>query len=213
MKVTRFRPPTISKSDLLEGRRIVLRPLVSEDFAEWAEVRNANQEWLTKWEPSKPRGAPDVISDKVAFSSRCNARDRERHLGSGYGFGIFVNEQFSGEINISSIQRGPFQSCYVGYWIDHRKAGQGYTPEALVVLLQFAFEILKLHRVQVAIIPRNNSSRRVVEKLELRNEGIAEKYLEINGEWEDHIRFAMTYEEWKERRDSLLMDWVSSSQN
>jgi ribosomal-protein-alanine N-acetyltransferase len=124
-----------------------------------------------------------------------------------------VNEQFSGEINISSIQRGPFQNCYVGYWIDHRKAGQGYTPEALVVLLQFAFETLKLHRVQVAIIPRNHSSRRVAEKLELRNEGVAEKYLEINGEWEDHIRFAITSEEWKERGDPLLSKFVSSSQS
>ena len=43
------------------------------------------------------------------------------------------------------------------------------------------FEILKLHRVQVAIIPRNGASRRVAEKLNLRNEGVAEKYLEING--------------------------------
>ena len=78
----------------------------------------------------------------------------------------------------------------------------------LVVLLKFAFEILKLHRVQVAIIPRNTASRRVAEKLNLRNEGIAEKYLEINGEWEDHIRFAITSEEWKERGDSLQADWI-----
>ena len=114
MKVTRFRPTTDPQSDLLKGRRIVLRPLVTEDFAQWAEVRNVNKEWLTKWEPSKPSGAPDVANDKIAFSSRCNARDRERHLGSGYGFGIFVDEEFRGEINISSIERRPFQNYYVG---------------------------------------------------------------------------------------------------
>ena len=208
MKVTRFRPAAASQSNFLKGRRIVLRPLVTEDFGQWSEVRSVNKEWLIKWEPSKPEGAPDITNDKVAFTARCNARDRERHLGSGYGFGIFVDEEFSGEINISSIQRGPFQNCYVGYWIDHRKAGQGYTPEALVVLLKFAFEILKLHRVQVAIIPRNGASRRVAEKLNLRNEGVAEKYLEINGEWEDHIRFAITSEEWEERGDSLQSDWI-----
>ena len=208
MKVTRFRPPSLTKSELLKGRRVQLRPLLPEDFLEWKEVRKANEEWLTKWEPSRPTGSPDVINDKVAFSSRCNARDRERHLGSGYGFGIFVDQKFSGEINISSIQRGPFQNCYVGYWIDERKAGHGYTPEALVVLLHFAFDLLKLHRVQVAIIPRNTASRRVVEKLQLRNEGVAEKYLEINGKWEDHIRFAITFEEWQNRRESLMKDWV-----
>ena len=52
------------------------------------------------------------------------------------------------------------------------------------------------------------ASRRVAEKLNLRNEGVAEKYLEINGAWEDHIRFAITSEEWKERGDSLQVDWI-----
>jgi len=49
------------------------------------------------------------------------------------------------------------------------------------VLLQYAFESLKLHRIEVNIIPRNAPSRRVVEKLGIRFEGIAERYLEIDG--------------------------------
>ena len=62
--------------------------------------------------------------------------------------------------------------------------------------------------MQVAIIPRNTSSRRLVEKLELRNEGLAQKYLEINGRWEDHMRFAITSEEWIERAPDLLAEWI-----
>jgi ribosomal-protein-alanine N-acetyltransferase len=106
-------------------------------------------------------------------------------------------------MNVSSIQRGPFQNAYVGYWIDERMAGKGYTPEALVVAMRFAFEDLRLHRLQIAIIPRNRPSRRVVEKLGLRLEGIAERYLEINGVWEDHMRYAITTEEWQERRQEF----------
>ena len=209
MKQSRFRPhPTLKDNDL-KGRRVELRPLASSDFEDWSEVRNANVDWLTRWEPTRPPEIPDVINDKNAFSARCNARDRERHLGSGYGFGIFVNGSFSGEINISSIQRGPFQSCYVGYWIDKRNAGNAYTPESLVVLLRFAFEELKLHRIQVAIIPRNFSSQRVAEKLGLRNEGIAQRYLEINGKWEDHVRFAITSEEWEIRAPELIEEWIN----
>ena len=60
----------------------------------------------------------------------------------------------------------------------------------------------------MSIIPRNAASHRVVEKLALRNEGIAVRYLEINGAWEDHVRYALTAEEWIERRDELLADWV-----
>lgn len=194
--------------DCLHGHRVMLRALQASDFSEWKEVRLHNIAWLTKWEPTRPEGMPDIVNDRNAFASRCNARDRERHLGSGYGFGIFVEEKLCGEINLSSIQRGPFQSCYVGYWIDERHAGNSYTPEALAVILEYAFEELELHRVQVAIIPRNASSRRVVEKLSLREEGIAKRYLEINGKWEDHIRFAITSEEWNDRKEEVIQRWI-----
>ena len=194
--------------EYLRGQRVMLRALKVSDFQDWKKVRLENIDWLTKWEPTRPAGMPDVINDRNAFGARCNARDRERHLGSGYGFGIFVNDIFCGEINLSSIQRGPFQSCYVGYWIDEGHAGNSYTPEALAVVLKYAFEDLNLHRVQVAIIPRNTSSRRVVEKLSMREEGIAERYLEINGEWEDHIRYAFTSEEWDSRKEEISERWI-----
>lgn len=193
----------------LFGRRVLLRPLAPTDFPAWREVRRRNAGWLTKWEPTRPPGSPDVIEDREAFTIRCNARQRERQLGSGYGFGIFVDGEFAGEINLSSVQRGPFQSGSIGYWIDEAHAGQGYTPEALVVLLRYCFEDLRLHRLEVAIVPRNHASRRVVEKLELRDEGLAKGFLEIDGNWEDHVRFGITHEEWTERGARLCEVWIA----
>src|SRR5690606_33930971 len=111
----------------LFGRRVVLRGLVPGDFPAWREVRRRTTEWLTKWGPSRPPGSPDVVEDPHAFAARCNARERERQIGAGYGFGVFVEGEFAGEMNLSSIQRGPFQNAYVGYWIDQAKAGKGYT--------------------------------------------------------------------------------------
>jgi ribosomal-protein-alanine N-acetyltransferase len=192
----------------LFGRRILLRPLVASDFPAWREVRRRNVDWLTKWEAQRVHGQPDVVEDRDAFAVRCSARQRERQLGTGYGFGIFVDGEFAGEINLSAVQRGPFQSAYVGYWIDEKHAGQGYMPEALVVLAQYAFEDLHLHRIQISIIPRNKASRRVVDKLGIRDEGIAVRYLEINGVWEDHVRYGLTAEEWDDNRDTWLRDWV-----
>jgi len=194
----------------LDGRRIFLRPLDARDFAAWREVRRRNAEWLTRWEPRRIAGQPDVVENRDAFAARCSARSREWQLGSGYGFGIFTRDDgaFAGEINLSSVQRGPFQNAYVGYWIDERRAGQGLTPEAVVVAARYAFEELGLHRLEIAIIPRNRSSRRVAEKLAIREEGVALRYLEINGVWEDHVRFGLTAEEWDARRDELLQAWV-----
>jgi ribosomal-protein-alanine N-acetyltransferase len=192
----------------LLGRRILLRQLQPADFEQWREVRRRNVDWLTKWEPSRPPGAPDVVEDRSAFSLRCHAREREWQLSTGFGFGVFVGGRFVGEINLNSVQRGPFQNAYVGYWIDEAHAGNGYVPEAVVVLAKFAFEDQALHRLQISIVPRNARSRRVVEKLGLRDEGIAKRYLEINGVWEDHVRYALTADEWATRRDELTATWL-----
>ncbi len=191
----------------LTGRRITLRPLNDADFTQWSEVRTRCRDWLLRWEP-RPHDAPAPPEDRSSFASRCQARDRELQIGTGYGFGIFLGSRFAGEITLSSIQRGPFQSGFVGYWVDRDLAGQGLVPEAVVMVLHFAFEALGLHRIEIAIIPRNLSSRRVVEKLALRMEGVAGRYLEIDGVWEDHVRYAVTAEEWAERRGELLGAWL-----
>ena len=192
----------------LSGWRTRLRTLTEDDYAEWYEVRARCRAWLVPWEP-RPDGSPTTPEDSASFVARCAARERERQMGTGYGFGIFVEGRLAGEITLSSIQRGPFQNAFVGYWVDQSMAGRGLAPEATVVILRFAFEELSLHRIEVAIVPRNSPSRRVVEKLELRQEGVALRYLEIDGRWEDHVRYAITSEEWTDRSGELIRAWIS----
>jgi [ribosomal protein S5]-alanine N-acetyltransferase len=193
---------------VLCGRRVVLRPLSVADFAAYQTVRRRNIDWLTKWEPRRMPGQPDPAESFDAFAARCSARQRERQLGTGYGFGIFVNTAFAGEINLSAVQRGPMQGGNIGYWVDVEQAGNSYCPEAVVVMLRFAFEDLGLHRLQISIVPRNRASRRVVEKLGVRCEGVAVGLLQINGEWEDHMQFAMIAEDWAIRGPELLRNWI-----
>jgi ribosomal-protein-alanine N-acetyltransferase len=101
-----------------------------------------------------------------------------------------------GRITLGGILRGAFQNAYVGYWVDRDHQGQGIMTEALRGTLAFAFGAAALHRVQIAIMPSNARSLRVVEKVGLRREGFAARYLKIAGAWEDHVIFGMTAEEW-----------------
>lgn len=199
---------TWTEAQELLGRRVLLRPLCAEDWEAWSEIRHRCRDWLLAWEPLVPPGHPDPAYDRRSFTSRCAARERERQVGAGFGFGIFVGRRLVGEINLNALQRGAFQNAYVGYWVDQSEAGHAYVPEATVVLLRFAFEELDLHRVQISVIPRNLRSRRVVEKVGLRDEGVALRYIEINGVWEDHVRYAITAEEWSERRADYLARWI-----
>jgi [ribosomal protein S5]-alanine N-acetyltransferase len=192
---------------VLHGRRLILRTLTEHDYDGWVEVRVRCRHWLQRWEP-RPANASHLAEDRRSFVSRCSIRERERQLGTAIGFGIFVGGRFTGELTLSSIQRGPLQSAFIGYWIDEAVAGQSYVPEAVVTLMQYSFETLRLHRLEINIIPRNAASRRVVEKLDLRCEGVAERYLEIDGVWEDHARFAITAEEWVTRAPELVSTWL-----
>ena len=77
-----------------------------------------------------------------------------------------------------------------------------------MVACRFAFEELHLHRLEIGIVPRNRNSRRVMEKLQIREEGVAVRFLEINGAWEDHVRYGITAEEWQQRRIQFAERWL-----
>ncbi len=196
-------------SPKLYGKRVMLRPLGPADFAAWRDVRVRNESWLTPWEPQRHPNLPDATRDRAAFDARCTARERERSTDHAYPFGIFVDQQFAGEVNINNVTRGALQGASVGYWIDRSRAGNGYVAESVVVLTRFAFDQLQLHRLEVCIVPRNTNSRRVVEKLRFRSEGVAERFLEIDGTWEDHVRYAITAEEWTVRAPELITAWIT----
>ena len=194
----------------LRGKRVLLRALTGADWGEWCDVRDRNVEWLTPWEPMRPANLPDPTRDREAFVARCAARERDRQSGLAHGFGLFVagphGDALAGEVNLNGIVRGAQQTATIGYWIDRARAGQRYVVEGVVVVLRHAFEQLHLHRVEICIVPRNANSRRVMEVLAIREEGVALRFLEINGVWEDHVRYGITAEEWGERRGALAAE-------
>ena len=120
---------------------------------------------------------------------------REWRDDEAYRFCIFEGGRAAGGIALGGVQRGGFANAYLGYWIDIDRQGRGLMTEAVALVLDFAFGAVGLHRVQVAVMPSNAASRRVVAKAGFREEGLALRYLEIDGRWEDHVLHAITAEE------------------
>ncbi len=95
----------------LQGRRIRLRTMSEDDYGQWIEVRARCRDWLIPWEP-RPEGSPTTPEDRASFVARCAARERERQMGTGYGFGIFLEGRLVGEITLSSVSSaGPFENA------------------------------------------------------------------------------------------------------
>ena len=93
------------------------------------------------------------------------------------------------------IAWAPLCSAEVGYWIDERLAGRGIVPTALAMAVDHCFQVMRLHRLEACIQPLNVASRRTVEKLGFRNEGLRERLVYVNGAWRDHICYALTADE------------------
>ncbi len=192
----------------LAGLRVFLRPLLAGDWVAWREVRARNAAWVEPWESVDSIGS--LLSDRDAFAEWCDSWAFEWERDCAYGFGLFLtNGTLVGEIGIGTVQRQGFQTANLGYWIDEAHAGRGYVPEGLVVTLRFAFEQLRLHRLEALIMPTNAPSVRVVDKLGLRNEGVSLRLGEVGGTFVDLARYALTVEEWHERRRELVARFVS----
>ena len=57
--------------------------------------------------------------------------------------------------------------------------------------IPFVFDTLRLHRLEAACLPRNEASIRLLERVGFSREGLARRYLKINGRWQDHVTFAL----------------------
>ncbi len=167
---------------------IRLRPIRRRDGARWHTVRAANIDWLAPWEATLPTGAGPPPS----FSQMVRIFSKEARQGRMLPFVVDLDGEFVGQVTVGGISWGSLRAAHIGYWVDRRVAGQGVIPTSVAMVVDHCFFVLGLHRVEVNIRPENAASLRVAHKLGFRPEGLREKYLHINGEWRDHLTFALT---------------------
>lgn len=173
--------------------RVALKAPTGRDKAEYVKLRELSSAWLEPWEPLLPDGRSPI--DEEAFDRFYKSSDTD--VSKRFLIKLLASGELVGQVSINNIVRGAFQSCTLGYWVGHAHARRGYMTEAIRLAIAHAFRALTLHRVEANIIPRNAPSIGLVKKLGFRYEGTALRYLKIAGVWEDHERWAMTVEEWK----------------
>jgi len=166
---------------------VELRVPEMADYESWAALRLESRAFLTPWEPA---WLQDDLT-RSAFRSRVKRYIRDIESDSAYPFFVFnaTDDVLMGAMTLSNVRRGVAQAGSVGYWIGGPFVRQGHMTAALTALVPFAFGHLHLHRLEAACIPVNLASIRLLTKCGFRQEGLARRYLKINGRWEDHLLF------------------------
>lgn len=184
-----FRSVSLSETlPAITGAGITLRVPQSDDFSEWATLREASRAFLTPWEPTWPT---DDLT-RGAFRRRLKRYAEDLRSDIAYAFLIFRSDDNAmvGGLTLANIRRGVAQAGSIGYWIGAPFARKGYMTAALRALTPFCFGTLRLHRLEAACIPDNTASVRLLEKTGFQREGYARSYLCINGVWQDHLLYA-----------------------
>ena len=170
----------------IETNRLILKTIDSSYSGLVLDYYIRNKGFLQEWEVLKK----DEFYNKEYHEKNLEKINNETTLR----LWIFKKEDMSkiiGTVSLSNIVRGAFQSCHLGYKLDKDEINKGYMTEVLEKIIDIGFKDLHLHRIEANIMPKNKASLRVVEKLGFYNEGLAYKYLYINGKWEDHIHMVL----------------------
>lgn len=169
---------------MMKDENIHLRTFKTSDAQAMLKLQKENRDFFEQFAMTRSRYFYTIEGQL----ERIKKANKNMKQDEDYYFGIFENGENTlvGTINLFHILRGSSQSAVIGYFLDKKYNGKGFTTEATRLIVNYAFDELKLHRIEAGVQPHNIGSIRVLEKAGFHQEGIAQKNTKINGKWEDH---------------------------
>lgn len=183
---------------------VTLRPVRLRDGAQWSRIRLSDRAQLEPWEPSS--GVDWEARHAItSWPSVCSGLRSEARKGRMLPYVIELDGQFTGQLTIGNVTHGALRSAWIGYWVASSATGRGVATAALALGLDHCFGAVRLHRVEATVRPENAASRAVLAKVGFREEGVLQRYLEVDGGWRDHLLVAITIEELNGSASSALV--------
>ncbi|PRB42004.1 GNAT family N-acetyltransferase [Arthrobacter sp. MYb23] len=168
-----------------DAAQFLLRPLEISDASGLAAAYRRNRGHLAPWEPARAdhffstAGQAAVIQGKLGLYEQ----------GTEVPWVLSTAQGIMGMFSLSGIVRGPFLNANLGYWVDEGCTGKGVASGAVAAVVSMATKELGLHRIQAATLAHNTASQAVLKRSGFERIGLAPSYLQIAGEWQDHVLF------------------------
>lgn len=171
-----------------------LRTFVESDARDLTNLLRNNKYFWSRFEPLHHE---DFYSEEAQYKKILESQHLLK-LNKEYSFGIYTKgrERLIGHISLYAIKRLPYNSAFIGYSIDEQFTRKGIATDAVKHIVRFAFDVVKLHRVEAYVSPKNEGSIKVLENANFKREGLLREVLYINGTWEDHYIYSILQNEY-----------------
>ena len=169
---------------VLEGPRVRLRPVREGDEDAVFEVFS-DAAVMRYWSRAPMRG-PEEARTYVADLVRAYAR--RTHLP--WAIALREDDVLLGTCTLFAISL-VHRRAEIGYVLARSHWRRGIAQEALTIALAYAFDVLKLNRVEADTDPRNSPSIRLIEKLGFRREGTLRERWLVDGESQDSALYGL----------------------
>ena len=157
-------------------------------------LTSANNAHLKQWLPARD-------TDRTLAETRQLIRDFMQTFvdGTGVECGIWYRGKFAGTIGCRRISP-THRRTVVGYWLGAGFEGKGLVTKTFKAMLDYAFEELKLNRVEVFCATENVKSRAIPERLGFTHEGVIRQAEWLTDHYVDHAVYSLLAEEWLKQR-------------
>lgn len=175
----------------LTDETILLRPFREEDIVTVHEAIIESFNELSKW--MRWCNEDYTFEDTAAF---VRSRDDAWKNEIDYSFAVFdrATEVFQASVGLSFVNR-TYQMANLGYWVRTSATRKGIASRATRLLARFAFEELKLQRVEIVAAVENVASQLVAERAGAVREGIMRKRLISDHRATDAVMYSLVAED------------------
>lgn len=120
---------------------------------------------------------------------------------SGFQWGIERRDdgELLGTCTLFNFHRANLRA-EVGYCLRSAHWGKGYMNEALTSLIDYAFGVLGLRRLEADVDPNNAASLRILDRMGFRREGLLRERWNVGGEIQDSVFLGLLARDWRGRR-------------
>jgi ribosomal-protein-serine acetyltransferase len=170
---------------------LILRTYTRDDASVLFGAIDQNRAHLRPW--LKWVDATTKEDDSLAFIEQSL---HEQEQQRGLALGIFQGERLIGGLGMMNWNRD-LNKAEIGYWVSADQQGKGIISNCLKAFIDFLFERIQLHKVEIHFVATNKRSSAVAERMQAKIEGVLRDSYIANGAYKDLVITGILRADWK----------------